>query len=453
MRSSIPLRFAALVLAAALATPAAAQNAVQVSSTAAAHAKPVPSVQAAARTEAVVLDGVLSEAVWSTAPAAGDFRQQEPKEGEPATQRTEVRFAFDDEALYVGARMRDTLGAAGVRTRLARRDQSVEGDYIQLVFDTFHDHTGRTIFQINPSGVKYDAGQASPSADPSWDPIWEAATKVDSAGWTAELRIPWSQLRFSRDAQQTWGMQIWRYVERLNEMSMWSFWGRQEAGGPQRFGHLEGMRINKRPRGVELMPYAVARASYVRPTQPGSPFQDASAYDTRVGGDVRMLLGSNLTLSATINPDFGQVEQDPAVVNLSAFESYFDEKRPFFVEGSGLLSFGGLNCFNCSNVEGMSLFYSRRIGRSPQGGLPGGLEFTEVPRNTRMLGAAKLTGRTGGGWQLGALEAVTAREMARVQTTDGTRDEVAVEPFTNYALARARRTTRGGRYTWGVIGT
>jgi hypothetical protein len=190
MRSSIPLRFAALVLAAALATPAAAQNAVQVSSTAAAHAKPVPSVQAAARTEAVVLDGVLSEAVWSTAPAAGDFRQQEPKEGEPATQRTEVRFAFDDEALYVGARMRDTLGAAGVRTRLARRDQSVEGDYIQLVFDTFHDHTGRTVFQINPSGVKYDAGQASPSADPSWDPIWEGRHEGGLRGWTAELRIP-----------------------------------------------------------------------------------------------------------------------------------------------------------------------------------------------------------------------------------------------------------------------
>ncbi|HEX8454168.1 MAG TPA: DUF5916 domain-containing protein [Longimicrobium sp.] len=454
MRPSFPLRFATLALAGALAAPAAAQNAVQASNTTAvAHDKPVPNVQAAPRSEAIVLDGVLNEGIWSTASVAGDFRQQEPKEGEPATQRTEVRFAFDDEALYVGARMRDTLGAAGVRTRLARRDQNPEGDYIQLVFDTFHDHTGRTVFQINPSGVKYDAGQASPSADPSWDPIWQAATKVDSAGWTAELRIPWAQLRFSREAQQTWGMQIWRYVERLNELSMWSFWGRQEAGGPQRFGHLEGMRIDKRPRGVELMPYAVARASYVRPTQPGSPFQDASAYDTRIGGDVRMLLGSNLTLSATINPDFGQVEQDPAVVNLSAFESYFDEKRPFFVEGSGLLSFGGLNCFNCSNVEGMSLFYSRRIGRAPQGALPGGLDFAETPRNTRMLGAAKLTGRTGGGWQLGALEAVTARELAQVQTTDGTRDEVAVEPFTNYALARARRTTKAGRYTWGVIGT
>jgi hypothetical protein len=444
---------AAAALAGALALPAAAQNAVQTAAAGPAHDKPVPAVRAVEKKGAIVLDGLLSDETWAAAPAAGEFRQQEPKEGEAATQRTEVRFAYDDEALYIGARMRDTLGAAGVRTRLARRDQNAEGDYIQLVFDTFHDHSGRTVFQINPSGVKYDAGQASPSADPSWDPIWEAATRVDSAGWTAEMRIPWSQLRFSRDTDQTWGMQIWRYVERLNESSMWSFWGRNEAGGPTRFGHLEGIRVVKRPRGLELMPYAVARAAYVSPTQPGSPFQDQSAYDTRVGGDVRMLLGSNLTLSATINPDFGQVEQDPAVVNLSAFENFFDEKRPFFVEGSGLLSFGGMNCNVCSNVSGMSLFYSRRIGRSPQVGVPGTYEYSEVPRNTRLLGAAKITGRTGGGWQLGALEAVTAREVAQVQAADGTRDQVVVEPLTNYSMARVRRTTAAGRYTWGLMGT
>jgi hypothetical protein len=451
MRASLALPLAAALLA---ASAAAAQDAALVSNPKTkGHDRPVPEVRAVERTGAIVLDGVLGEEVWSTAPAADGFRQFEPKEGEPATQRTEVRFAYDGDALYVGARMRDTLGAAGVRTRLARRDQSVEGDYIELIFDTFHDHSGRTVFRINPSGVRYDAGQASPSADPSWDPVWEASTKIDSAGWTAEMRIPWSQLRFSRDVEQLWGMQVWRYVERLNERSMWSFWGREESGGPQRFGHLEGIRITKRPRGLELMPYAVARAAYVRPTQPGSPFQDESAYDTRVGGDVRMLLGSNLTLSATINPDFGQVEQDPAVVNLSAFEAYFDEKRPFFVEGSGLLSFGGMNCFNCSNASGMSLFYSRRIGRTPQVGVPDGYNFHETPRNTRLLGAAKLTGRTGGGWQLGALQAVTAREVARVQDADGVRDEVAVEPMTSYSMARVRRTTGAGRYTWGAMAT
>ena len=440
MRVSRYLSLAALIAAA----PAAAQDGGHASST-------TPDVSAHRATD-IVLDGKLDETVWSTPGPATGFRQQQPRDGEPA-QRTEVRFAFDDGALYVGARMFDSLGAAGVRAQLTRRDQAVESDYIQLVFDTYHDHAGRTVLQVNPSGVKYDAGQASPNADPAWDPVWEVRTRVDSAGWTAEMRIPWSQLRFSGADEQTWGLQIWRYVQRLNEQSMWSYWGRQESGGPARFGHLAGIRIGKRPRGLEVMPYALARAAYVTPTQPGSPFQSDQAYDTRVGADVRALLGGNLTLTATINPDFGQVEQDPAQVNLSAFESYFSEKRPFFVEGSGLLSFGGLNCFNCSNASGMSLFYSRRIGRSPQGGLPGGYAYSDVPPNARLLGAAKLTGRTNGGWQIGALEAVTAREVGRVRALDGTGQEVAVEPMTNYLMGRVRRTTAGGNRTWGLMAT
>jgi hypothetical protein len=440
MRSSPYTLFAAALLAAA---PAAAQDG--------AHPTPGPAVSAHRATD-VVLDGRLDEAVWATPEPATGFRQQQPREGEPAS-RTEVRFAYDDGALYVGARMYDSLGARGVSRQLTRRDVEVESDWIQLVFDTYHDHAGRTILQVNPSGVKYDAGQASPSADPSWDPVWEVETKVDSLGWTAEMRIPWSQLRFSSAVDQTWGVQVWRFVQRTNETSMWSFWGRQEAGGPPRFGHLSGMHIEKRPRGLEIMPYALARASYVTPSQPGSPFQDESEYDTRIGADVRALLGSNLTLSATINPDFGQVEQDPAVVNLSAFESFFAEKRPFFVEGSGLLSFGGFSCFTCSNVSSMSLFYSRRIGRSPQGQLPGGYDFAYSPPNARLLAAAKLTGRTSGGWQIGALEAVTAREVGRVSSLDGTGEEMTVEPFSNYMMGRVKRTTRGGSRTWGLIAT
>jgi hypothetical protein len=435
------LPLAAAMLAAA--PPAAAQDG--------AHPSTTPGVSAHRATD-VVLDGRLDEAVWSTPDPATDFRQQQPRDGEPA-QRTEVRFAYDDGALYVGARMYDSLGAAGVSPQLTRRDQNVESDYIQLVFDTYHDHAGRTVLQVNPSGVKYDAGQASPNADPSWDPVWQVETRVDSAGWTAEMRIPWSQLRFTSATEQTWGLQILRFVQRLNESSLWSYYGRQESGGPARYGHLAGIRIDRRPRGLEIMPYALARASYVTPSQPGSPFQSDRAYDTRVGADVRALLGGNLTLSATINPDFGQVEQDPAQVNLSAFESFFSEKRPFFVEGSGLLSFGGLNCFNCSNASGMSLFYSRRIGRSPQGGLPNGLAYSDVPANARLLAAAKLTGRTNGGWQIGALEAVTAREVARVRTLDGTGEEIAVEPMTNYLMGRVRRTTAGGNRTWGLMAT
>jgi hypothetical protein len=429
--------------AALLAAPAAAQGG--------AHPTEGPAVSAHRATD-IVLDGRLGEAVWSTPQPATGFRQQDPREGEPAS-RTEVRFAYDDQALYIGARMYDSLGAAGVSRQLTRRDADVESDWIQLVMDTYHDHAGRTILQVNPSGVKFDAGQASPNADPSWDPVWEAETHVDSLGWTAEMRIPWSQLRFSNSVDQTWGVQIWRYVQRTNEMSMWSFWGKQEPGGPPRFGHLSGIRIERRPRGLEIMPYALARASYVTPSQPNSPFQDERDYDLRVGADVRALLGGNLTLSATINPDFGQVEQDPAVVNLSQFESFFDEKRPFFVEGSGLLSFGGFSCFTCSNVSSMSLFYSRRIGRSPQGQLPNGFDYTYAPANTRLLAAAKLTGRTSGGWQIGAVEAVTAREVGRVRNLDGTGEEMTVEPFTNYLMGRVKRTTAGGSRTWGLIAT
>jgi len=412
-----------------------------------------PRAVAVERTAPIVIDGVLGEAAWAVGAPAADFRQFDPREGVPASQRTEVRFAYDAEALYVGARMYDSLGARGVRTRLVRRDQVSEGDWIELVFDTFHDHAGRTVFTLNPSGVKGDAGQASPGADPSWDPVWAYAARVDSLGWTAEARIPWSQLRFARDTLQSWGMQLWRYVERLDETDMWAPWGRQESGGPPRFGHLEGIRVRSRPRGVEVMPYLLTRASYVAPTQPGSPFQARGRYDARAGADLRMLLGSSLTLSATINPDFGQVEQDPAVVNLSAFESYFEEKRPFFVEGSGLLFFGGFECFACSNTAGMNVFYSRRIGRAPQGTVPDGYAYAETPRNARLLGAVKLTGRTPGGWQVGMLEAATAREAARVQAADGARGEVPVEPFTNYWLGRVKRTTRGGRATWGVMAT
>jgi len=412
-------------------------------------------VQAVRLQAPVTLDGVLDEPVWATAPAATSFTQYQPHGGEPATERTEVRFAYDDRALYVGARMHDALGPRGVRTRLVRRDQiNGEGDYLQLTFDTFHDHAGRTILTVNPSGVRADAGQAAPTTDAAWDPVWQAATRIDSAEWTAEIRIPFDQLRFGRDSVQTWGLQLWRNVERLGERDMWAPWPPEEAGGPPRSGHLEGLRLRPRAVAVEATPYLLARASRVAPTQPGSPFQDPGRHDLRAGADLRMLLGSSLTLSATLSPDFGQVEQDPAVVNLSAFESWFDEKRPFFVEGSGLLFFGGFECYVCGGTAGMNVFYSRRIGRAPQGPVPARFEYAEAPRNARLLGAAKLTGRTAGGWQLGFLEAVTARAAARVEDTDtGERGTWPVEPLTNYFLGRVKRATRGGRATWGVMAT
>ena len=445
-RQLLRLAFVIGCLFAISASPLRAQATLQ----AATHPIPSPRVPGAARQGVVTIDGVLDDAAWSAATPATNFTQQDPHEGQPATQRTEVRFLYDDAAIYIGARMFDTLGARGVRTQLTRRDQQDDGDYLEFVFDTYHDHVGRTIFQVNPSGVKWDAGQNSPSADPAWDPVWDVATKIDDKGWTAEIRIPFSQLRFSRDSVQTWGMQIWRNVSRLNEISMWSFWKKDDSGGPSRFGHLDGLRIAEAKRRVELLPYAVGSLANERPADSRNPFLHSTVNDYRFGGDVKALLGSNLTLDATFNPDFGQVEVDPAVVNLSAFETFFPEKRPFFVAGSGLFSFGGLNCYSCSNISSLSLFYSRRIGRQPQGTTGG--TFADVPNTSTILGAAKVTGRTRSGFSIGVLDAVTRREVAAVIDTTANPDvgyRREVEPMTNYFVGRVKRDMRGGNLTLG----
>jgi hypothetical protein len=406
-----------------------------------------PTVGAVQLTSPIELDGRLDETDWGRAAAAATgFIQREPDEGVAATQRTEVRFLYDADALYVGARMYDSEGADGVVSRLFRRDGDFESDLLQLVLDTFHDHLGRAILIVNPAGVKGDQlGLGGANPDESWDPVWEVATATDSLGWTAELRIPFSQLRFPRGADQTWGLQIYRVVHRLNEVSMWSYYPATESGGPAFFGHLEGLTIEASPAKGELLPYAVARNERLGTADPGSPFYSTNDLGARFGADVKYLLTSNLTLNGAINPDFGQVEVDPAVVNLTAFETYYPEKRPFFVEGSGYFLFGGLWCYAC-NGSGLGLFYSRRIGRSPQGaGLAYGAgEYADVPDNATILGAAKVTGRTGSGWSMGFLEAMTARENASVAASDGTFFPTEVEPFTNYFVGRVAKDYLGG---------
>jgi hypothetical protein len=419
------------------------------------HITPPRVASAMARTSAIVLDGRLDDVAWQSVQPLGDFTQSQPREGEPATQRTEVRILFDDDALYIGARMIETEGSAGIRTRLVRRDAEPEGfDYVQLIFDTFHDHLGRVAFAVNPSGVKADwYGPNGANLDASWDAVWDVATRVDSLGWTAEFRIPFAQLRFPRDSVQTWGLQVWRQETRLNELSSWAFWRLNEVGGPPRFGHLEGLRIARGPGKAEILPYVVGRSTNDPSVAAADPFRRSREYDARFGADFKYLLASNLTLSGTVNPDFGQVEVDPAVVNLTAFETFFPERRPFFIEGGGLFSFGWMNCFFCSNVSNPNLFYSRRIGRSPQGvgnALAAG-EYADVPDNTRILGAAKITGSVAPGWTLATLDAVTARENATAQTGTGERLGVEVEPFTNYFVGRLSRDIAGGGFVRGMV--
>ncbi|MGH7672836.1 MAG: DUF5916 domain-containing protein, partial [Gemmatimonadales bacterium] len=283
----------------------------------------------------------------------------------------------------------------------------------------------------------------------SWVPVWEVKTTGDSLGWTAELRIPFSQLRYpATSEEQTWGLQIWRQENRLNERSQWAFWGLTETGGPPSFGHLEGLVIRRPPGRAEILTYVVGRSANV-PGDAADPFFDPHALDGRVGVDATLRVTSNLTLNATVNPDFGQVEVDPAVVNLSAFETFFDERRPFFVEGAGYFGLGGLSCFFCSNVSSLSMIATRRIGRPPQispfrAGLPDPVEFADVPENSTILGAGKLTGRTRTGWSIGALDAVTRRERATVQDTLGARRRLTVEPGTNYFAGRVAKDLRDG---------
>lgn len=407
---------------------------------------PRPHVSALRITTPIQLDGLLDEAVWRQAPAATDFIQWQPNEGEPATQRTEVRFAFDDVALYVGARMYDSEGRAGVVSRLFRRDGDFESDFLQIVFDTFHDHLGRTLLRVNPAGVKGDQlGLGGAEPDNSWDPVWDVVTAIDSLGWTAELRIPLDQLRFPRQPDQTWGLEIWRVVHRLNEYSMWSFFLANESGGPAFFGHLGGLRIESSPGRGEILPYAVTSDARLGTADPESPFYRSNDLESRVGADFKYLLTSNLTLTGAINPDFGQVEVDPAVVNLTAFETYFAERRPFFVEGGGYFQFGSMTCFSCEG-SGLGLFYSRRIGRAPQGaGLAHAAgDYASVPGNATILGAAKITGRTASGWSLGVLNALTDRERARVAGPGGDRFDVDVEPLANYFVGRVAKDYLGG---------
>jgi len=448
-----PAHALAAVLLSLLAGKAGAQAAQPAAAATGPHKEPPPVVGAVRLTAPVAIDGRLDEDVWRSAPGATDFRQSQPDEGKPATQRTEVRFAYDDDAIYIGARMFDTMGAKGVRTRLLRRDAMTENDsdILVLTFDSYHDHVSTYNFWVNPSGSKRDG-----TGDPTWDPVWETATRTDSLGWTAELRIPLNQLNFSRAIDQTWGLQIIRFEHRLNERSHFAWWPNNESGGPERYGHLEGIKINERPRGFEVLPYTVARARYVRPADPTNPFTKSNDKDYRVGGDLKYRLTSNLTLNATLNPDFGQVEVDPAVVNLSAFETFFPERRPFFIENANAFSFGNFSCFFCSNVSSLTMFYTRRIGRSPQL-FPAGT-YVDMPENATILGAGKITGRTSNNYRIGVLDAVTKQEKAAVIAIDpitGDRSEFAslAEPLTNYFVARSRKEFQGGQYWVGGIAT
>lgn len=393
--------------------------------------------------DAIRIDGVLDESAWEGAPVIDRFVQVDPEEGAPASERTEARVLFDSEALYIGVRMHDR---GRVQSRLGRRDMPLlDSDWFGVVIDSYHDHRTGFVFDVNPAGVQRDAvksvtGSGDEGDDNSWDAVWDVATSVDRDGWTAEYRIPFSQIRFAEESEQVWGILLERVIGRRGEYSTTTYVPKTERGGIPSYGHLVGVRQIEQGNTLELLPYVVARSERLDPGD--NPFRNDSELYGSAGLDLRWRATSTLTLNATFNPDFGQVEVDPAVVNLGVYETFFQEKRPFFVEGGEIFDFG-------RNTSGGRMFYSRRIGRAPQLRAPAP---SDAPDGTTILGAAKVTGKTASGWSLGIVEAVTAEETARIRDPEsGEEGEFTVEPLTNYLVARARRDLRGGQSAVGFM--
>ena len=404
-----------------------------------------PVVGAVRASGSISIDGRLDESDWAAARPVSDFTQVDPEEGQPVSERTEARVLFDSEALYIGVRLYDS---EPVSSRLGRRDMPLsDSDWLGVVIDSYHDHRTGYSFDVNPAGVQRDAVKSMGSGgqerdDLSWDPVWEAAVTTDDEGWTAEYRIPFSQLRFSETEDPVWGIQIERVIGRRREYSIFSFTPKNEQGGIPTYGHLTGLKDVNPGQRLEILPYMVNRAEYV---DPGSnPFRTDSEYFSSGGVDLLYRVTSDFTLNATLNPDFGQVEVDPAVINLTVYETRFAEKRPFFIEGSEIFDFG-------RNTSGGQLFYSRRIGRTPQVGPPS--NQADMPTATSILGAGKLSGKTASGWSVGILEAVTAEETARYLDANDVEGESIAEPLANYLVARARKDGRGGQSSLGAMVT
>ena len=401
-------------------------------------------------TEPPQIDGKIDDAVWSSGEWIDDFTQFEPYNGRPASQRTNFKILFDDDNIYVAIRAFDTAPDSIVK-RLTRRD-NVDGDMIGVAFDSYHDLRTAFIIGISAGGVKFDQMMTNngQNEDSTWDPNWWGKVSVDESGWIAEMKIPFSQVRFEKNSDDVWGLQVFRQIYRHSEMSFWEHIPKDAPGLVHLFGELSGFE-SIRPRKIfDITPYTVASFDRYE-SQPGNPF--ATGRDFRLNGGVDAKIGvtNNLTLDLTVNPDFGQVEADPSEVNLTAYETFFEEKRPFFVEGKSITDFNvGMGDGGIGNDN---LFYSRRIGRRPQCNTSlSNNQFSDIPRATTILTAAKLTGKTKNGLSVGFIETVTAEEMAEIDT-EGTRTFETVEPLTNYFLGRVQKDNDNGNTIIGGVFT
>lgn len=400
----------------------------------------------------ITIDGKLLEPEWKDEYAVSSFVQRDPQEGSAPTEKTVVDILYDDNAIYIGARMYDS-SPKSIIARLGRKDVVQNSDRFVFYVDPYHDKRSGYYFAVNAAGTKYDGTLMNDTWDDnSWDGVWEGKAHIDDKGWTVEMRIPYSQLRFQKTDHCVWGVNFKREIARKNETDYLVYMPKNASGFVSRFPDLTGLENISPPRRLEIIPYATSKAEFNHPSA-GDPFNDGSSFKPGVGLDAKIGLGTNLTLNATVNPDFGQVEVDPAVVNLSDVETFFPEKRPFFIEGSNIFNFGqgGANNYWGFNWSDPKAFYSRRIGRPPQGSLPDA-DFVSEPDGTRILGAAKLTGKVGNGWNIGALSAFTTRETADLQL-NGNRFQSEVEPYTYYGVFRGQKDFEEGKRDIGFMST
>jgi hypothetical protein len=407
--------------------------------------------KAARITSAPAIDGILDDEVWKEGGWIDDFTQNEPYNGRSASQRTEFKILFDDNNIYVAIKAYDTHPDSIVN-RLTRRDQA-DGDLVGIIFDSFHDLRTGFLFGVSSAGVKYDQmfTEDGQNQDQSWDPNWWVNTSINNEGWITEMKIPFSQVRFDKNSGDVWGLEIARIIYRRNETDFWQHIPRDAPGIIHMFGELSGLDGIKPRKIFDVTPYGVAKMETFK-KNPENPFLAKGRKQGLNGGlDAKIGITNNMTMDLTINPDFGQVEADPSEVNLTAYETFFQEKRPFFIEGNNITNFNiGLGDGNAGNDN---LFYTRRIGRQPEGypNLKSGWN-TDVPTFTSILGAAKLTGKTKNGLSLGFVEAVTAGEKAEIDTVGG-RIQETVEPLTNYFIGRVQRDFKEGKTLLGAIFT
>lgn len=388
--------------------------------------------------EPPVIDGLLNDPSWNGVAWEGDFLEQRPDENTSPDFQTKFKILYDQKSLYIAVRCHDKEPDKITR-RLTRRD-GFEGDWIGFFIDSYHDKRTAFGFIVTAAGVKADVFESNNgnNEDESWNPIWYTKTNIDEAGWTAEMRIPLSQLKFGKSEEQVWGLEVMRRLFREEERSVWQRLPVDASGFVSQFGELRGLHNIEPQKQLEIQPYGIARLKTYE-AEEGNPFRDGSDGKLTGGLDAKIGITNDLTLDLTINPDFGQVEADPSAIALDGFQIFFEERRPFFVENKNIFDYRISNSEAGNTFGSDNVFYSRRIGRSPQG-FPDTVdsEFVDQPENTPILGAAKFSGKTKDGWSIGILESVTAKRYAIIDNNGDRREEV-VEPLTNYFVGRVQK--------------